>query len=108
MAFTFTALCAMPAWLTISSAKGIQDYDCHLADYTRNGKERPGRKISRDVLTLALCDFIIEAKRAAAITVIYDYSDSSSIGLRCLASRRSETSVRSAGAPAILSPSTRN
>lgn len=50
----------------------IQDYDCHLADYTRSGKERAVREIWRSLLTLALCDFIKGAERTAPITIIFD------------------------------------
>ncbi len=51
----------------------IQDYDCHLADYTRNGRERSVREIWGGVLTPALCDFITtEARGSAPIAVIYD------------------------------------
>jgi peroxide stress protein YaaA len=50
----------------------IQDYDCHLADYTRNGKERSVQEMWRDVVTRALRDFVTEAKSSAPITVIYD------------------------------------
>jgi hypothetical protein len=50
----------------------IQDYDCHLSDYTRNGKELHVWELWQETLTAALSDFIREARRAAPITIVYD------------------------------------
>jgi len=50
----------------------IQNYDCHLADRARNGKERPVWELWRDTLTSALIDLIRNRKTSKRFVVIYD------------------------------------
>jgi hypothetical protein len=50
----------------------IQDYDCHLADYTRNGKQRSVSELWHKTVTLALRDLIEQSKTSRPIVLIYD------------------------------------
>jgi len=50
----------------------VQDYDCHLADYTRNGKQRSVSELWRNTITLALGGFIEQSKTSTPIALIYD------------------------------------
>jgi hypothetical protein len=50
----------------------VQDYDCHLADLARNGKERPVWELWRKTLSSALASFVADAQRSKPIVAIYD------------------------------------
>jgi hypothetical protein len=50
----------------------IQDYDCHMSDYTRDDKERHVWELWQETSTAVLADLIAQAKRSAPIAVIYD------------------------------------
>ena len=50
----------------------IQDYDCHLADRTRNGKEQAVSEVWKHTLTSALGSFIRDSKSSTPISTIYD------------------------------------
>jgi hypothetical protein len=50
----------------------IQDYDCHISDYTKDGRREGVAWIWGDTLTLSLLEFVKALKQPGKFIAVFD------------------------------------